>query len=377
MKIAYICTNLFNMDEQNKTGSGIFNFILLNSLSQLQLEDLDIRVFASGDSKLPFPIESVAPEASAHIPQLLAKGKHVMYELALISKAISLQSEFDLYHVNIGDGDLVVPFSPFTDKPILITLHNIINEDFTRRYFSFFEKQKNLHFISASHYQRQLLPNLNYAANIYHGIDIEQFSFDRRGGERMMWAGRLIPGKGPDIAIAVAQALGRDLSLFGIVKAGYEEWQEQNVNARIVAGRQPALDLNLDFERARLPEQFRQSKLFILPTLLEEAFGFVYAEAMASGTPVITFARGSAPELIIDGVTGFLVNPGDDDIRGNWLTKKSGLNGLIEAAEKIYALPENEYLEMRKACRQHAEANFSAKVMAERYAELYQQIAKQ
>ena len=95
---------------------------------------------------------------------------------------------------------------------------------------------------------------------------------------------------------------------------------------------------------------------------------------MACGTPVITFARGSAPEIIKDGKTGFLVNPSDDDIRGNWLTRKAGFAGLCEAVEKIYSMEDEEYERLRELARMHAATHFSAENMAKKYLAVYEAI---
>lgn len=363
------------MDEKNKTGSGIFNHILLNKLADLKNDDLSLTVFASGASLVPFMIESIDFEPSSVDPKIIKSNKHIMFELALISKAFAMQDEFDIYHVNIGDGDLVMPFAAFVEKPILITLHNINDEDFTRKYFSFFKNRKNVYFISASNYQRKILPELNYAETIYHGIDVEQFAFDQKGGDNIMWAGRLIPGKGPDMVVELAEKLKIETKLFGIVKDGFEDWFEQNVNDKIKDNKTSSkISIYLNYERARLIEYFQASKLFLMPTLLEEAFGFVYAESMSCGTPVVTFARGSAPEIIKDGITGFIVNPSDDDIRGDWIVKKTGFAGLCEAVERIYAMSPEEYGVMRSACRRQVIENFSSEKMAENYLAIYRKI---
>ena len=377
MRVAYICTNLFNMDEKNKTGSGIFNHILLNKLADLKKSELSLTVYASGLSKLPFKVESINREPSSANPKIIKNNKHVMFELALISKALAKQDKFDLYHVNIGDGDLIMPFTVFIKKPILITLHNIINEDFTRKYFSLFKNQKNIYFISASNYQRKILPGLNYFDTVYHGIDVGQFAFNKKGGDNIMWAGRLIPGKGSDIVIKLAKKLKCKTKLFGVVKEGYEDWFNQNVKKEVEKNKDRfPISLYLNYDRSRLIKHFQNSKVFLLPTLLEEAFGFVYAESMACGTPVVTFARGSAPEIIKDGVTGFLVNPSDSDIRGNWIIKKTGFAGLCEAVERIYSMPADEYKTMRQACRQRAVENFSAEKMAKNYLAVYKKLSK-
>ncbi|HVU80237.1 MAG TPA: glycosyltransferase [Candidatus Paceibacterota bacterium] len=378
MKVAILCTNLFNIDEKNKTGSGIFNYILIRQLAAMKGKGLGVTVFASGDSSsLPVPVESVDQQPSSADPELMRHGKHVMFELALLSKAFSRQEDFDAYHMSFGDGDMAVPFAPFVRKPIIVTLHNIADRDFTRKYFSIFAGYKNVYFVSTSVYQRKLLPALQYIDTIYHGIDTEQFAFDPAGGEDIMWAGRFIPEKGAADVLRLAKEANRSAKLFGVVKQGHEEWFSQHVE-------RPAADpeyrqlvsLHIDTERSKLVTHFQNSKLFILPTLLEEAFGLVFAESMACGTPVVTYARGAAPEVIRDGETGFLVNPSDEDIRGDWVIKKTGYEGLREAVERIYSLSAEEYARMRRACREHAASNFSAERMAERYIEVYKKVSK-
>ena len=105
--------------------------------------------------------------------------------------------------------------------------------------------------------------------------------------------------------------------------------------------------------------------------MLEEAFGLVFAESMACGTPVVVYARGSAPEIIRDGETGFLVNPSDGDIRGDWIVKRTGFAGLCEAVDRVYAMAPQEYYRMRQACRKRAVEHFSAERMARLYLDVY------
>ena len=95
---------------------------------------------------------------------------------------------------------------------------------------------------------------------------------------------------------------------------------------------------------------------------------------MACGTPVVAFARGSVPEIVKDGVTGFIVNSSDKDIRGDWIIKKTGVEGLEEAINKIYSMSPDEYKNMRLNCRAHVEKNFTVGKMVDTYEKVYQEI---
>jgi glycosyltransferase involved in cell wall biosynthesis len=131
----------------------------------------------------------------------------------------------------------------------------------------------------------------------------------------------------------------------------------------------------LEFTNHALINSFLGSgKLFIFPTRWEEPFGLVLVEAMACGTLVVTFACGSVPEVIKDGETGFIVNSSEEDKRGDWIVKKTGIEGLCEAVERIYSMPEEQYRQMRRACQAHVENNFTVEKMVDEYEKIHKQI---
>lgn len=375
MKIGLICSNLFNIDKNNKTGTGIFNYSFIKGLKNFNKNKYNFTVFASGQSDKIFKIKSVGFKPSSDDEKIIKHGKHIMYELALIGKAFSEQAKFDLFHVNIGDGDLVMPFLYFVEKPVLITLHHIYNEDHTRKYFSLFKNNKNVYFVSASNSQRKILPRLNYIGTVHHGIDTEQFGFNSKGGKGIMWSGRLIPEKGPDTVIKIAQKNNRSAKLFGVIKGGYEEWYKANVAGLVKkSSNKKQIKISLNYPRHKLIKYYQTSKVFLSPILADEAFGLVFVEALSCGTPVVTFARGSAEEVIKDGQTGFLVNPSGKDIRGDFIIKKTGAAGLSEAIEKIYGMSSKDYNKMRLACRQSVLDKFSTEKMIDKYFKIYKKI---
>lgn len=374
MKIAVVCSNNELIGPETKKGTEIFVRQFLEGFARYSDSSrFTITVFAAGSSRVPYPLQSIERGATGDDPAIAKRGKHIMFELALLSRAFERQDEFDLYHIHIGDGDLVMPFLPFVKKPILVTLHHLYDEDFTRRYFSLFRNWLNISFIAVSEYQRRLLSCVRYAATIHHGIDTDNplFSF-ASGGERMMWAGRAIPEKGMKTAIDIARHTARAIALFGIRKPEHYAWLEKEILGDSgVRGAKTGISLFFDYTREQLAPHFQASKLFLFPVEAEESFGLVLIEALACGVPIVAYARGGIPEIVSDTETGFLVNPSDDDIRGNWTVKKTGIQGLCEAVERIYALRPEEYAAMRRACRERVERHFSIRAMVHSYEKAY------
>ncbi len=370
MKIAIITSNTQSITPSAKKGTEIFSNILINELSKNAVRhNLDITAFASGDSKLPVKIESITQKSTSQNTDI-PDEKKIIFELALLSEAFSRQNEFDLYHVNIGDGDIALPFAKFVKKPIIITIHNTKTENYVKKYFSHFSNLPNVFFVSISDAQRKYFPKLNYLDTIYHGVDINNnFKFSSIGGNAIMWAGRAIPQKGMDAAIDIASSCKKQLKMFGISNDEYNKWLSEFVIEKIKL--LDGITITFNKDRLELAKEYGTSKLFLFPLQWEEPFGLTVIESMACGTPVIAYGRGSMPEIIEDGKTGFIVNPSADDIRGNWVVKKTGIEGMIEAVEKLYAMSESEYMQMRRNCRQLVEKKFAVRLMSENYVKIY------
>ncbi len=373
MKIAIVCSNFISITKSAKKGTEIFDYILINNLLS-EDKNLDITAFASGDSDLPIKIESVDYRSSVSDKSIVQKDKHIIFELALISKAFSMQDNFDLYHINIGDGDIALPFAPFVKKPILITMHYTHNTEYINKYFSFFKSYKNIYFVSVSNTQRKFFPDLNYKATIHHGIETDKFIFNPLGGESIMWAGRGIPNKGLSIVFQVLKKIKRKAKIFTLKKEEHIEWLNKQVADLKTSVADDNILVEFDKDRLDLIIHYQSSKLFLFPIQWEEPFGLVLIESLSCGTPVVAFARGSIPEIIKDGKTGFIVNPSDNDIRGDWIVKKTGIDGLCEAIDKIYSMPKKEYQEMRSNCRSVVEESFSANRMAKEYLKVYEKL---
>ena len=372
MNVAIVCSNNLSLRKNTLKGTEIIVWTFLHEMGVHPDEKLHVTAFASGDSDVPVELQSISEEASSANHHISSAKKHIIFELALISKALAMQDRFDLYHIHIGDGDLVLPFTPFVHKPILITMYHPADERYAQKYYDLFKQYKNVYFVTPTDSQQKRFTSLPYAGTVPHGIDAKEFAFDAHGGNDILWAGRAVPDKGMDIAMTVAKQTKKRINLFGILKKDHESW----VKNLIESHKDNAENISIEFGKNRfeLIKHFQSSKLFLFPIQWEEPFGLVLIEAMACGTPVVAYSRGSIPEVIKDGETGFIVNPSDDDIRGDFIIKKTGIEGLNEAVDRIYGLSTRDYETMRTGCRARVEKYFTVQRMIEGYKKIYETI---
>ena len=383
MKIAFLASNLLKIDKSIKKGTEISFYTILKYLTKRQKKNrhLHITAFTSENSVLPVPVKGVHPVSSSEDKDIGVENS-LLFELSLFSRAFAEHKEFDLYHVHHNNNaDLIFPFGRFIKKPIIVTLHGNVTYSYKRKYFDTYRDVTNVHFVTISNHQKKYVPHNLVIKNIYHGIDTKKFAFDENGSDYIMWAGRNAPEKGLDTAIKVIQKIKRKGKIFPIIKQLllHQTTTKENSHKTFISelgllNKKIELLINFNLPQKELITHYQTSKLFLFPIRWEEPFGFVMAEAMSCGTPVVAFARGSTTEIIKDGVTGFLVNPSDDDIRGDFIIKTTGVDGLCEAIERIYSLPENKYKKMRKACREHVETNFTVDRMIEEYIQLYKDL---
>lgn len=276
-------------------------------------------------------------------------------------------SQFDIVHNHAEQN--FIPYINGLKTPVISTIHGTdFSEDIKYFYKSFYGK-----FRAIALSKQAIVANdfIKYDSVVYNAIDAKEVEFSN-GGEEMFWLGRINPKKGVIEAAKVAGQTQKKISLTGYVEAGQEEYFKK-------------LHDTLDSAYVSLKEGFAsesevhalisRSKLFLNPIIWEEPFGLVMIESMALGTPVVAFARGSVPEIVVDGKTGFIVNPGDADKRGDFVIKKTGLEGLCEAVERIYSLDSNQYQAMRQASRKHVEENFTVEKMVEEYEKVYREVS--
>ena len=278
----------------------------------------------------------MCPAPYSEDPSIDAK----VWEMLHVAHVFERAGEFDLIH---NQADFVpLAFSRLVGTPMVTTIHGFSSE---RILPAFKEYENRVHYVAISQADRH--PDLRYAATIHHGIPLEDFPFDPHGSDDLLFFGRIHPDKGAAEAITAAHRSGRKLIMAGIV-------QDQNYHNEQVA---PALDDGSVVYLGPVGGAARAKTLGSARALLhlinfDEPFGLSVVEALACGTPVIACNRGSMPELIDDGVTGFLVD---------------SLDAAIDAIARIDQID-------RAACRAAVSSRFTVDLMADRYLGLYRSI---
>jgi glycosyltransferase involved in cell wall biosynthesis len=297
---------------------------------------IDTTLFATQDSATGAKLAGVCPAPYSEDPSIDAK----VWEMLHVAHVFERASEFDLIH---SHADFVpLAFSRLVATPLVTTIHGFSSERILPAYKAYDDR---VHYVAISDADRH--PDLRYAATIHHGIRLEDFPFDPRGSEDLLFFGRIHPDKGAAEAIATARRAGRRLIMAGIV-------QDQGYHDAQVA---PALDQRSVVFHGAIGGAERAQALGSARALLhlvnfDEPFGLSVVEALACGTPVIASNRGSMPELIDHGVTGFLVD---------------SVDAAVDAIDRIGEID-------RAACRAAVSARFTVDRMADRYLDLYRSL---
>lgn len=266
------------------------------------------------------------------------------YEWVHAVEAIKDAQEFDIIHNH--DGERVMALASLLDVPMLTTMHCLIEPDTKfvwERYQGFFN--------TISEAERATIPPLEgprFAGVVYNAVDAASFPFRADKQDYLLFIGRMGLPKGAHLAIEVARRLGMRLVMAGKVDSCDEQYFAEAVEPHI-DGKQIQFLGEVGFQKREL---YANARCLLVPICWEEPFGLVMPEAMACGTPVIAFNRGSAPELIADGETGYIVRDAAE---------------MAEAVRCLYRLDPHR-------CRQHVEQNFDVPIMLQHYLDIYEHI---
>jgi glycosyltransferase involved in cell wall biosynthesis len=306
----------------------------------------DVTLFASGDSVTAARLVPVTRRALR-----LDTGSRDVLSTDVIRQlgdVFGRARDFDVIHCHVDY--LAYPFPRLVETPTLHTVHGRLDLPHLARLYRDFT---DVPLVSISAAQRAPLAavGVTWTGTVHHGLPLERYPFVAEPDEYLAFLGRLSPEKQPEMAIEVARRLGLRLRVAAKIDAADREYVE-----RVVA---PLLDDPLvefigEIDDADKAAFLGGARAVLFPIDWPEPFGLVVIEAMACGTPVIARPCGAVPELIADGLTGFLGDTLDD---------------LVEAVKRIDTID-------RRACRRHVEERFSVARMVDDYETLYRRATR-
>lgn len=313
---------------------GPWETVVSNLTEGLVAKGYDVTLFATGDSITSAKLHWICPRPYSQDASLDPK----VWECLHISDVFEHADDFDLIHNHYDF--LPLTYSRLVSTPVLTTIHGFSSP----RILPAYHKYGDGYYVSISDADRD--PGLEYLATVYNGIRLEQFTFREKGGDYLLFLGRIHPDKGVHLAIEVAEKTDRQLIIAGIIQD--EDYFESLVRPRLDGRRIKFIGPVGPRERDKLlGEAYASLHLVTIP----ERFGLTMVESMACGTPVIGMDLGSVRE-IIDEESGILVH---------------SLEEAVSAVEEVARVD-------RQACRRRVEENFTAERMVEGYVRVYDSI---
>jgi glycosyltransferase involved in cell wall biosynthesis len=304
----------------------------------------EVSLFASGDSKTSAKLVACCERGLRLDPT--AKD-YVAYTLFGCGEAYVRADDFDVIH-NHNDY-IAFPFARMALTPTVTTVHGRLDLPEVHRIYEAFSEQR---LVSISNDQQTWLPNGRWIGTVHNGIDIDNYHFNKKGGDYLVFLGRIAPEKRVDRAIEIARDVGMRLIIAAKVDKVDRDYYENAIKPQIEHN--PSI---IEFV-GEVNEQEKDALLggsyaYLFPVDWPEPFGLTMAEAMATGAPVIATNSGSVPEVVVDGVTGFVCR---------------SFSAMVSAVSRV---PEID----RRACRAHVEQHFSPTSMADGYEAVYSNIA--
>ncbi|HWQ59579.1 MAG TPA: glycosyltransferase family 4 protein [Candidatus Fimivivens sp.] len=321
--------------------------VVYNLAQHLTRMGHEVVLFATGDSVTDAALVPIFPEPIRTLP--ISRNPKVRQVLTITGIGRMLgylsQYEFDVVHNHIGW--LFLPFVQTLRMPVVTTLHGSLGNPDESEIYRLFAGEN---YISISDKQRESGPSgMNYIANIYNGIEIPSFTFVPEPGRYLAFLARISHEKGALEAIRIAKASGERLVMAGKVDPADATYFEEQIKP-LIDGEQ--IRFIGEIGHADKVKLLGHAKAILCPIQWDEPFGLYFIEAMACGTPVIANRRGSVPEVIVDGVTGYIVDSVD------------------EAVARVADIGDID----RPACRRHVEEHFSAEAMAAGYVAAYEAV---
>jgi glycosyltransferase involved in cell wall biosynthesis len=310
-----------------------------------------VTLFASGDSRTAARLEPVVDQALWHYEPPL-KDLNPFWTMTL-DAIWDHVDEFDVVHSHLDYWGY--PLARHAGVPVVTTLHGRLDLPELQLLYHRF---RDVPLVSISDAQRRPVEWANFVATVYHGIELDQFTFNPDPSGYLAFLGRISPEKGLDAAIRVARAAGRPLRIATRkplrqtgdpnVRADWEHYH-RDVKPLLERGQAQLIG---EVDGAAKDQFLRNAAALLFPIRWPEPFGLVMVEALACGTPVIALRDGSVPEVLAEGVTGFMCSSEEE------MVVAIGRLGEIDRAR----------------CRAEAERRFSPAAMASAYERVYQRL---
>jgi glycosyltransferase involved in cell wall biosynthesis len=340
MKIAQVAPLYESVPPQAYGGTERVIHYLTEELVALRHE---VVLFASGDSQTSAELRPCCRRSLRLEPELRSP---LAYHTVMLEKLLSERARFDVIHFHVDYLHFLI--SKAVGWPHLTTLHGRLDLPELK---PLYERFRALPLVSISDAQRLPVPNANWLMTVPHGIPKDMLTFSRAPSDYFAFLGRISPEKGIVPAIEIATALGVPLRIAAKIDNVDRDYHQRTVAPLL---RSPLVEFVGEIRDAAKSEFLGGARALLFPIDWPEPFGLVMIEAMACGTPVIAFRRGSVAEVIEDGVTGFVV----DD-----------LEQAIAASARISELS-------RWRIREEFERRFTSRQMTNRYLALYERIAE-
>ena len=301
----------------------------------------DVTLFASGDSVTG---ATLAPCSTRSLRLDGSVTDHVALTTIQLARVFDRQGEFDMIHNHVDY--FAFPFARQRRTPMITTTHGRLDLDEIRNVYDYFADAP---LVSISNGQRRPLPASHWLGTVYNGIDFSLFNLHREAGKYLAFLGRISPEKRPDRAIEIARALDMPLKIAAKVDSVDKDYFDHVVKPHLS---HPLIEFVGEVGDRDKDEFLGNAYAYLFPIDWPEPFGLTMVEAMACGTPVVATNCGSVPEIIEDGVSGYICR---------------SLRELIDSVAAARRLD-------RAGCRAYAEARFSAKAMTDGYERIYSQM---
>jgi glycosyltransferase involved in cell wall biosynthesis len=298
----------------------------------------EVTLFASGDSVTTARLESGCKKA-LRLTRTCADP--LAHHTVMLDKVLNAAHEFDILHFHTDYTHF--PATRNLQLPTVTTLHGRLDLPDLAPLYEQFEKQP---LVSISQSQRRPLGRVNWVGNVYNGLPLNLFRLQPKPGDYLAFLGRISPEKRPDRAIQIARKAGMTLKIAAKVDEADRRYFETNI--RPLLG-ESGVEFLGEISQAQKNEFLGNAFAYLFPIDWPEPFGLTMIEAMASGTPTIAFCCGSVPEIIDDGVTGFIVKSEEDAVKA--LQRVAGFS--------------------RARCRATFERRFTSCRMARSYLSIY------